>query len=303
MALGSWQGLYNSVVLDLMAQRRERELLLLMAIASHCDPFGFCFPGRARLFTIRHCAKETQLTHERWLAERGHIIVTETHNPRHRQYEPDYQVSPRTLYVRPEIQAYCELVFDGVEERNFAFEKGFLVILFGTKESQPEIQPESETRAFKPASVTSPMTRNNNQRDNAPTQTGRTTTTMRNGKQRDSAIQPTATSREAHRKNNLPTGGPDEFDALLSPTVDDGRLADEIKHAVSTTLHQAKQAVATYPRDGIVHWLRITALRRERGELSKPGGWFFKMLKEQVHPITIPEPMNKPEKEDYNGEF
>lgn len=287
MALGSWQGLYNAVILDLMAQRRERELLLLMAIVSHCDPFGFCFPGRARLFGIRHCSKETQLKHETWLQERGHIVVTETYNPRHRQYEPDYHVSPRSMYVRPEIQVYCEQIFDGIEERNFAFEKGFLVILFSTKESQPESLTRTRNQNHKPASATSTKTRNNNQRGSAPTQKGRNESTMRSGVQTAAAEQPTANSREAHRENNPQTGAADgdEFDALLSPTVDNDRLAKEIKHVVATTDHQAAKIVTEYPREHIIHWMRLTAHRRAKGELSKPGGWFYSML--QMHAPLI----------------
>jgi len=294
MALGSWQGLYNSVVLDLMAQRRERELLLLMALATHCDPFGFCFPGRARLRALRHCSKDTQLTHEGWLVERGYIVVTETYNPRHRQLEPDYQVSPRILYVRSEIQTYCEMVFDGVEERNFAFEKGFLVILFSTKDSQPEALPESETRVFKPDSVSSPKTRNNDQRAAATTQKKHAQgSTMRNGAKPEK--QPTATSREAHREKHPQAVPPNEFAALLDPSVDNERIAQEIKLAVATTIHQARAAVATYPRDAIVHWLEHTARRRAKGELPKPGGYFFTMLKKNAAPITTPEPENPPE--------
>ena len=86
----------------------------------------------------------------------------------------------------------------------------------------------------------------------------------------------------------------DEFHALLADDVDDARIADEIRLAVGTTPHQAKQAVATYPREGLIEWLEHTARRRQKGELGKPGGYFFKMLQKHVAPKNIPGP---------NGQF
>lgn len=274
MALGSWQGVYNAVIEELMEQRRESELLLLLAIARHCDPFGFCYPGRKNLMRIRHCKKEKLLEREKWLQERGYIVVVESYDYRRRQPQFDYQVSPRAIYVRDDIQLYCEAVFDAQRERDYQWESSFLGNLFSTKDSQPESHPESETRRSKPDAGTSPMTRKHNQLPNAA-----------KGKQ----DRPPAGLHEDQRretpkqKDNPPTGG-DEFAALLSPDVDDDRIADEIRLAVATTLHQARDAVNTYPREGIVHWLRHTALRRAKGELKNPGGYFFRMLKQHVAP-------------------
>ena len=111
MALGSWQSLYNEVVLDLMAQNRERELLLLMAINAHANPFGFCFPGRARLMGIRHLSKKVQRELEEWLVKNGYITVEEIDMPEFGMSRPLYQISPRVMYVREEMQEYCEAVF------------------------------------------------------------------------------------------------------------------------------------------------------------------------------------------------
>lgn len=292
MALGSWTGIYIRVIQELMEQRKEQELLLLLAIQKHCDPFGFCFPGRAKLMRMRHVSKPRYEAREAFLVDEGYIVVTEVFNARRRQYEPDFQVSPRALYVRPEVQVYCEAVFDGIQDRDFALEKMFLVNLFSTKESQPEALPESENRRSKPASGNSPKTRNHNQRGSALTQKGRTPTTMRNGGQPAAAIQPTAVQREAHREDNPQAGGPDEFAALLLPDVDDDRMIQEIRHLVATTEHQARRAVTNYPREGIVHWLEHTARRRQKGELANPGAYFFTMLMKHCAPSVIPEPTN-----------
>jgi hypothetical protein len=292
MALGSWMGIYISVSDDLMAERREQELLLFMAIARHADRLGFCYPGRARLMAMRRISQPVYERRLSFLEERGYVKMTESYDWRRRQPQYDFQVSPRALYVREEFQDYCERVFDGLEERNTAIEKWLLENHFSTNDSQPETEPDAVTRRSKPEPETRRRTRDHNQRGDATTQKGRNASTMRNGDQRESANQPTATDAIAHRKNNPQAGGPDEFDSLLSPAVDDDRLVQEIKHAVATTDHQAKQVVETYPREGIVHWLRITAHRRAKGELIKPGGWFFKMLREQVPPLVIPEPNN-----------
>jgi len=289
MATGSWLGLYNDVIDGMMLQRREQELLLLMAIAKHCDPFGFCFPGRINLMRLRRISQPVYERRLAFLQDHSYVAVTETYDYRRRQAQFDFQINPRVLYVRAEVQEYCERVFDCEQERDFGFEKSFLEILFRTKESQPEAVPESETES-EPASATSSLTRNNNQLRTAPRQQGRTATTMRN--------QPTATQRtapqqrqQAQTSNDHPqAGGPDEFTALLASDVDDGRIIDEIVHAVSTTKHQAAAAVATYPREGIVHWLEQAARRRNKGTLQKPGGWFFSMLQRHVLPIETPGP-------------
>lgn len=283
MALGSWQGLYNAVILDLMSQQRERELLLLMAISSHADQFGFCFPGRARQATLRHCAKSTQLKDEMWLQANRLIVVEEVPDLMRRQTRPFYQVSPRAIYIREELQEYCEAVFDGIRYRDFAWEKKLDLILRSTKDSQPESLTRSTTRISN--QTQNPNTEPNTEpADDAKTQKGRNAPTMRSAAPKlEQSEAPKSQRRKAQpRKTNPQAGGGDEFDALLSPTVDDDRIVLEIVHVVSTTKYQAQDAVATYPRDAIVHWLRRTAQRRARGTLSKPGGWFFTNLQKQT---------------------
>lgn len=294
MALGSWQGLYNAVIDQLMDERREQELLLLMAIARHADRLGFAFPGRARLMAKRRISQPVYERRLMFLEERGLVRVEETFDYRRRQTQFDFQVSPRCLYVREEFQQYCEEVFDGEKERNFALEKWLLENHFRTNDSQPEVVPESEPDSVNQSQEPDSGTRHHNQRGSAPRQKGRNVSTMRNGVQPAATKQPTATNAIAHRENNPQAGGPtgEEFDQLLSPTIDDDRIVDEIKHAVATTSHQARDIVATYPRDQIVHWLRHTSIRRAKGELKNPGGYFFRMLKKHAPPIDIPEPNN-----------
>jgi hypothetical protein len=291
MARGSWLGLYNDVIDGLMLQRREQELLLLMAIAKYCDPFGFCFPGRVNLMRIRRISQPVYERRLTFLEDHSYVTVTETYDYRRRQTQFDFQVNPRVLYVREEIQEYCEHVFDAVQERDFAFEKSFLEILFRTNESQPEVVPESETES-EPASATRRRTRKNNQLSAAPTQQGRNASTMRNQAEPKQRNAPQQRQQAQTSKEHPQAGGADEFTALMADDVDDDRIVQEIIHVVSTTKHQAAAAVETYPREGIVHWLEITARRREKGTLDKPGGFFFKMLQKHVAPIEIPEPQN-----------
>lgn len=283
MASGSWMGIYIQVSDDLMAQRREQELLLLMAIARHADRLGFCWPGRARLKALRHTGDKKHDERLAWLMERGYVTMIESYDYRRRQSMCDYQVSPRALYVREEFQDYCESVFDGLQERDFALEKKLLENLFSTKDSQPESLTRIRNQTQEPDAETRRKTTDHNQRSNrAATQQGRNTSTMRNDRQTASTTQPTATDAKRTEKDNPQAGGPD-FDALL--LGNDEMLIKAIMHVASTTEHQAAAAVRDYFPDQIVHCLRTTALRRDRGELKKPGGYFFKMLQSQFRPI------------------
>jgi hypothetical protein len=286
MALGSWQGLYNAVIDQLMDERREQELLLLMAIARNADRLGFAFPGRAKLMARRRISQPVYERRLTFLEERCLVRVEESFDHRRRQTQFDFQISPRALYVREEFQQYCEQVFDGEIDRNYALEKWLLENHFRTNDSQPEVVPESEPDSVNQTQEPNGGTRHSNQRGSAETQKGRKVSTMRNGKQRDSAKQPTADDATAHSKDNPQAGGrdpdPSEFDKLLSPTVGDDQLADEIRFAVATTSHQARDIVETYQRDHIVHWLKHTAVRRAKGELSNPGGYFYRMVKKHA---------------------
>jgi len=278
MARGSWQGLYNDAIDGLMLQRREQELLLLMAIARYCDPFGFCFPGRINLMRTRRISQTIYERRLQWLQDNAYVVVTESYDYRRRQTQFDFQVNPRVLYVREEIQEYCEQVFDGIQERDYDFEKGFLEILFSTKESQPEYHPESESDSD-PAEGSKSKTRNHNQLRGAHGQKGSNPSTMRN--QPKAKQQPTA-KREAHRKPNPQAAGPDvdDLDSLLFADPED--VVQAIRFIAPTSPTQARKAVATYPRNAIVHHLRLTANRKKAGDLSNPGAWFFKSLTSQT---------------------
>lgn len=288
MALGSWQGLYNHVIDDLMDQQREQELLLLMAIARFADPLGFAFPGRGRLEERRRVGPEKHLQRENWLIDNGLLTVENVYNPRRRRVEPHYQISPYVLYIRDEFVPYCEAVFTSQRERDFDHEEGVLLPLLREKEGQPESLPESEPEP-EPDVVSRRKTRESNQtrasKENAKAST--TGNARHKGKQNQPAAanQPAATQ---NRKPQPPGGASDgdEFSALLSPTVDDSRIVSEIQHIATTTPHQAALLVRVYPREAIVHWLRICAIRRSKGELKNPGGWFFKTLQSHT-PLPI----------------
>ncbi len=299
-----------------MLQHKEPELLLLLAISGHCDAFGFCFPGRKTLLKLRHCAKAKLLEREAWLQENAYIQIVETWDYRRRQMQIDYQVSPCVIYVRPEVQAYCEAVFTG-QERDFSFETIYLGNLFSTKDSlesaqgnlfstkdsQPE-EPESETRirdqSQKPDSVINPITRNHNQLSPLKAKEIPAPMGLYESPQKQRKA-PTQTPAGQNRKNT-PQAGPDEFDALMGPDVDDERMAKEIEIGVGTTPHQAAQAVADYSRALLVEWLRKAMQRRAKGQLSNPGGWFFKMVAKH-HPLIALEPGNPDSVVPYDSEM
>lgn len=309
MALASWTGLYTFVIDKLMEERREPELLLLLTIQKHADPFGFCFPSRKDLLALHRISLDTYDQLIAYLVDEQHIMVEESYDYRRRQRKFDFQVSPQVLYVRPEIQDYCQAVFDGVQERDYAAEEMYLGNLsstrdsleltqgnlFSTKDSQPESLPDSE-----PDSGTRPINRKHNQtpasRETEKTGSGarlhelsKRDKKQNPPKRRAAPQQPAATQ---NRKDESAGLDCDEFHTLLADDIDDDRIVQEIKHVAPTTDKQAQQAVQEYPRDAIVHWLRITATRRQKGELFKPGGFFFKMLKKHCTPLVIPEPQN-----------
>lgn len=288
MALGSWQGLYNAVIEELMSEDREQELLLLMAIARHADPLGFCFPGKARLMKMRHCGEKLYEQRLAFLVKRCLVKFEMVADYYTRQNRPLFQLSPRVLYVREEFQEYLEKVFDGVEDRNISLEMWWTQNNFASTDSQPETEPETEPDS-KTRRRIQLQNQTHNQRGKTPEQKGPKATTMRNEEQRE-AQRParSATDRDSAQKGQPPGGGSDEFDALMQ--VDEDRLVQEIKHIVTTTDHQARDAVRTYRRDHLIHWLRIAAHRRQKRELSNPAGWFFRMLKTQAAPIDPAAP-------------
>lgn len=288
MALGSWQGLYNAVIEELMSEDREQELLLLMAIARFADPLGFCYPGKARLMKMRHIGEKLYNQRLTFLEKRCLVKVEEHYDYFRRQRYWLFQVSPRVLYVREEFQEYLEKVFDGVEERNVSLEMWLTQNNFGSTDSQPETEPDTEPDARTRHRIQI-QNQTQNQRGTTLLQTQGNASTMRSNQREAQPTARSATDRDSAQKKEGPTGGgSDEFDALLH--VDDDRLIQEIKHVVTTTDHQARAAVQTYPRDAIIHWLRIAAHRRRKGELSNPAGWFFNMLKTQVRPIEAAMP-------------
>lgn len=277
MALASWTALYTPVVQDLMKAKRIKELLLLQTIAQHADPFGFAFPGVKALKSLMRCSKATLDRLMTFLVEGEYIKIYETYNPRRGKTDTDFQVSPCVLYVRDEFQAYCEALWMG-QERDFSTEKKFLGNLSRTKESQPDSEsesvPDSENRLM-----------NQNQHHHpakskpAPTAPRPLTT----GQQRERA---TPQRQPAQTEKTTPPEGAAKRD--LSPyrkpfaTLDDEDLAQDIKLTVGTQLTQARYAVATYDRAELRIALELTRQKRARGEVGKPGGYFFAMLENGV---------------------
>lgn len=280
MALGSWQGLYNTMIDALMDQHREQELLLLMAICRHVDPLGFCYPGRARLMARRRISQPVYERRLAFLEEQKLVRVEESYDYRRRQTQFDFQVSPRALYVREEFQEYCERVFDGVEDRNLRLEKWFLENHFSTNDSQPESEPDAVPES-EPDAVNQ-----RKQPESEPAGTPRRRKEAQASTMRKTQPAATRQRRKAQNRKDDPQAGRPaaaaDFQALLSPTVDDQVLIDAIRLTVATTEHQARDVVATYPRANIVYWMERAAIRRAKGTLSNPGGWFFKNLRSQT---------------------
>lgn len=275
MALASWTGLYTPVVQSLMRQKRIKELLLLQVIAQHADPFGFCWPGAKTLRGLMRCSQPTLEKLMDWLANENYIKVYQTYNPRRGKEEIDYQVNPRVLYVREEIQEYCDALWDG-EDRDFFFEKKIRGNLFSTKESQPESESDSDSESAN-------QSQDHHHHHNAAVKKqGKDGASLREIPQRKTTEQrDSATNQRTaqNSKDNPQAGGPAR-DPL--PNVDDETLAREIVLTVGTQITQARAAIKTYPRPEVLIALELTRQKRSRGELAKPGGYFFATLKNGV---------------------
>lgn len=274
MALAPWTGLYTPVVQSLMRAKRIKELMLLQAIAQHADPFGFAFPGPKALLSLVRCSKRTLEALLSFLEDGNYIKIFKTYNPRRGKTDTDFQINPQVLYVREEIQAYCEALWMGAE-RDFSAEKNYRGNLFSTKDSQPESESESEPDSgFR-------VTNQSQHQQRAMKTSGAPRVTTG---QRESA---TPQHRQVHDNEKNPQAARPDARAPKRdlapyrkpfPTLDDEQLAQDIKIAVATQASLARWAIATYPRSEVLIALELTKQKRSRGELLKPGGYFFAIL-------------------------
>jgi hypothetical protein len=284
MALASWTGIYGRVIRDMMRKKQIKELSLLQLIATCADPFGFGFPGPKLLLPLMHCSKATLSRLMTILEEQQYIKIYETSNPYRGTKSIDIQVNPRVMYVREEVQEYCDGLWDGNLRDSFV-EKRFRENLFSTKDSQPESESESL-----PDSESSESNQSQHHqrapRANAvpPLTTGHA---KKPAKQRESAT-PSQRPPAQTENPNPQAGGAARPKRDLTPyrkplgTMDDEDLAQDIKLTIGTQLTQARWAVATYNRSELCIALELTRQKASRGELGKPGGYFFSMLENGV---------------------
>lgn len=277
MALASWAALYTPVVHDFMRAKLIKELMLLQILTEHADPFGFGFPGPKTLLPLMRCSKATLERLLTFLEENNYIKIYKTYNPRRGKTDTDYQINPRAHYVREEIQAYCESLWNGAD-RDFSAEKEYRRNLFRTKESQPESESESETESVIRLS-------NQSQHHHAPLRASsvRPVTIGQGPEQRESAT-PQRRKAQDSKPNPQAGGAAPGAKRDLTPyrqpfaTLDDEQLAQDIKLGVGTQITQARYAVANYSRAEVSIALKLTAQKRNRGEILKPGGYFFALL-------------------------
>jgi hypothetical protein len=287
-----------------MRQKRYKELLLLQVISGFCDPWGFCFPGINPLNHLMRCKEKSWRVWLAWLIEQGYIKQYETYNPRRRKLEIDYQVNPGVIYIREEMHDYCQNLWDGAE-RDYAVER-IHHSLFREKGKQPESLPESETESGPRERI---QTQNQTAKSASTEKKSAAISHINAAKKQGIAQQQGEAPKqgkaqqqqgEAHDRTNesaAPIVKNDAIDMtpyhkpLPSPDLED--LATTIAYAVSTQISQARLAVATYSRDEINAALIHTSDRRDKGELAKPGGYFFSVLKSRRF---IPAPPPPPKK-------
>jgi len=144
MALSSWNGVYNHIEQRFMRARPRRYKLffLLKALCQHADEFGMCYPGDELLEELTGLGTQAMLNEGlQFLVDGEYIKIWEIWNPRRKQWDRDFQISPDVLYIREDLMPYVVKVWE-TGERDFGYESSIVI----KRNGQPDTEPESETR-------------------------------------------------------------------------------------------------------------------------------------------------------------
>lgn len=280
MALSSWNGLYNHVEQRFMLKRRYKLFFLLKAIAQHADAFGLCYPGPERLMKLSGLGTQKELNEGlQFLVDGEYIKVWETWNRRRKVFDRDYQVSPFVLYVREELQAYCERLWE-TGERDFSLEDEIVIKRNGQPESESEsYQPESDNQNqnhhHHPANIASKKLTQGSANDYA---------NQAEGQQRKRR-KPSAGKTRATEKENPQAGGPvppekidlRKYQSPLPHAQEDH--AQDLVVMFRMKISQARGLVATYGVELVSTAAAAVQDAMQRGAATNPPGLLTHLLK------------------------
>lgn len=281
MALSSWNGLYNHVEQRFMLKRRYKLFFLLKAIAQHADEFGLCYPGPDRLKKLTGLGTDKELNEAlQFLVDGEYIKIWETYNPRRKVYDRDYQVSPFALYVREELQGYCEHIWE-TGERDFDKESAIVIKRNGQPESesesnQPESNNQNQNHHHHPTDIASKKLTTGS----APDYTNQSAGPQRKKRK------PSSGKARSTEKENPQAGGrapvPEKLDLrkYQSPLPHDQEdQAQDLVVMFRMRISQARGLVATYAPELVARAAVAVQDAMKRGAVNNPPGLLTHFLK------------------------
>lgn len=270
MAIGSWNALYTHIEQKFMLRRQWRQFHLLKVLCQHADCFGLSFPGPERISALTGIGTEKQINATlEWLVDGEYVKVHEEWNRRKRVWDREFQVSPLVMYIREELQGYCEKVwFSG--DRDFDFEGDVI-----KRNGQPSPESESES-----TSDNHPQNQHHHPANNAPKKQGQRPA-RDYGKQRrrnTDARQPDAD--QPAEKERPPAPAKIDLRKYRSPLQGPAEdQAQDIHIVFGMRIHQARGLVANYDQDTIDAGRRAVLHAIEKGTVQDPPALLTYLVK------------------------
>ena len=272
MALSSWNALYTHVEQKFMLKRQWDQFHLLKVLTQHSDCFGLSYPGPDRIKALTGLGTERRINAMlEWLIDGEYVKVHEEWNRWKRANDRIYQVSPFKMYIREELQGYCEKVWFS-EERDFDFE-AFVI----KRNGQPSPESESES-----STDNHHQNQHHHPARNAPKEQGQEGFGWRDYvKQREltDASQPDAVQPE---ENDGPPP-PARLDLRKYrsplPQMDQEDQAQDLHTVLRLRINQARGLVANYPIDVIDAAKRAVLHAMEKGTAKDPPALFTAIVK------------------------
>lgn len=273
MAVSSWNALYTHIEQKFMRKRQWRQLHLLKVFVQHADPLGLSYPGFDLIKDLTGIGTMAQVNENlQWLVDGEYVKVWETYNPRRRTWDTDYQVSPMAMYIREELQGYCEKLWL-TGERDFGLEDAIVI----KRNGQPSSEPESE-----PTSVNHHQNHHHHPSNNAAKQLTAVSALdyeTQDAKPKQNRRKPSAGKARATEKENPQAGGPVAPEKLdlrkyrsPLPQMSQEDTAQDLVLMFRMKINQARALVANYGPDIVATAARAVKDAMDRGAATNPPG-------------------------------
>lgn len=255
-----------------MLRRQWHQFHLLKVLCQHSDAFGLSFPGPERISALTGLGTEKRINAMlEWLVDGEYVKVHEEWNRRKRIWDREFQVSPFVMYIREDLQGYCEKVWHS-GERDFDYEQDYVI----KRNGQPSPESESES-----SSDNHPQNQHHHPAKNAAKQQGQGSGkdyTNRQRRRRKTGNSPT-------ENDNPQAGGPPPPEKIdlrryKSPLLGDLEdQAQDLHVLFGMRIHQARGLVANYPPDVIDAGRRAVVHAMEAGRADDPPALLTYLIK------------------------